>query len=270
LRPRNARYGRQRGSARGQMQKLPSVGKLHGALQEAVLRHQPISRLHPSRGPLSLDIESAPGTTRNLSRALANGSYHRKKQTLAGPRRAPRFRRRWARRESGLLQPPQQAAGPPLGGSDKAGDWAAFLVSPGCDEQERTNNGCMGKQNQLEPMRFRVDPGRYSIHSSFTPRFRLSIPFPRGRVLQRRVPNARESAELFCGIAARVRKPAQGLISTAVVEPFPLVDHFGARPCVPLACEGRRMREDPPEDCLFPPGGLALREHCRPARAGGV
>ena len=29
LRPRDARHGRQRGSARGQMQKLPSVGKFH-------------------------------------------------------------------------------------------------------------------------------------------------------------------------------------------------------------------------------------------------
>jgi hypothetical protein len=29
LRPRNARDGRQRGSTRGEMQKLPSVGKVH-------------------------------------------------------------------------------------------------------------------------------------------------------------------------------------------------------------------------------------------------
>ena len=31
LRPRDTRHGRQRGSARGQMQKLPSVGKFHNS-----------------------------------------------------------------------------------------------------------------------------------------------------------------------------------------------------------------------------------------------
>jgi hypothetical protein len=47
----------------------------------------------------------------------------------------------------------------------------------GRGEQEHTNNGCMGKQNQLEPMRFCVNPGRYSIHSSFASALSgLSIP----------------------------------------------------------------------------------------------
>jgi hypothetical protein len=51
------RHSRQRGSARGQMQKSPA-GKFHGDLPEVVLRHHPTSVLHPPRGPLSLDVES--------------------------------------------------------------------------------------------------------------------------------------------------------------------------------------------------------------------
>jgi hypothetical protein len=46
---------------------------------------------------------------------------------------------------------------------------AAFLFSPGCDEQEHINNGCMGEQNQLEPMRFRVDPRVRSAAFLFSP-----------------------------------------------------------------------------------------------------
>jgi hypothetical protein len=47
-------------AARGQSR--PATDKLHGAVPEVVLGHQPTSRFHPPRGPLSLDVESAPGT----------------------------------------------------------------------------------------------------------------------------------------------------------------------------------------------------------------
>jgi hypothetical protein len=44
LRPRSARDGRQRGSARGQIQKLSSVGKFHGVLSlESTRRHKHIA-----------------------------------------------------------------------------------------------------------------------------------------------------------------------------------------------------------------------------------
>src|SRR5215471_1904526 len=47
LRPRQARYGWQRDSARGQMQKI-SAGKFHDGLPEVALRHHATSASHLS------------------------------------------------------------------------------------------------------------------------------------------------------------------------------------------------------------------------------
>src|SRR5215470_14264489 len=50
------------------------------ALPEAVLRHQPTSVLRPPRGPLSLGVESAPGTVANRDLGSRVG-FLLKKQT---------------------------------------------------------------------------------------------------------------------------------------------------------------------------------------------
>src|SRR5215471_15782969 len=61
LRSCDPRHRRQRGSASGQMQEF-ATGKFHGCPPKVVLQHQPTSKFHPPRGPLSLDLESARGT----------------------------------------------------------------------------------------------------------------------------------------------------------------------------------------------------------------
>ena len=55
LAPGNSRHGRQRGSARGQMQKLPSAGKFHCSPSAAVIRCERVANslflfLRPRKG----------------------------------------------------------------------------------------------------------------------------------------------------------------------------------------------------------------------------
>jgi hypothetical protein len=59
------------------------------ALPEAVLRHHPTSVLHPPRGPLSLGVESAPGTELAKRALRPKGSYWYGKQTLGHPASLP-------------------------------------------------------------------------------------------------------------------------------------------------------------------------------------
>src|SRR5262249_11763693 len=88
FRPRDPRDGRQRGSARGQMQKLPSVGKFHGVplrnasdatLHSALMPAARITSPHFSASsamsvPNAADVIDIGSTPKPASRALMRGS----------------------------------------------------------------------------------------------------------------------------------------------------------------------------------------------------
>src|SRR5262249_59505242 len=56
LRPRDPRYGRQRGSAGGEMQKLSSVGKFHAA---PAYPHDPVIKVRRSKRPAVRNAQAA-------------------------------------------------------------------------------------------------------------------------------------------------------------------------------------------------------------------
>ena len=73
--PPDARGGRQRGGACGQMQEF-AAGKLWCPPRSGFdMRHHPTSLSHPPRGPLSLDVESAPGTRLTERPSMVHGGF---------------------------------------------------------------------------------------------------------------------------------------------------------------------------------------------------